>query len=252
MIRFPEGYDIVSGTQTQEKIDINQIFAIHDLFPSYRDLLETRQLDKSHIEALANTEESVLPAIKVVKINARGKVRCYIVDGYHRYAAACKRGDTHIRILSDLYETPESVLTDFFECNLKHGLTTNKATRSAYAVTLHKLYPDMGVSDIARAVKLNKSSVSRALKSYERKSELTEESTNSSDVRKIVSTITRLINLLSDYDGNSDTEKVENFIADVFETYGKNIKELQKVGKEFEIFLDASEIMRESIEARAI
>lgn len=230
---------IRDGTYTQQTIAIEDIIELDNLFPQYKNLIDTRGINASHVDVLANIDSHLLPAIKTVEVTYKGKIYYCLIDGYHRSHAALKRGDEEIKATTVSYDNAESIITDFFESNLKHGFTATKSTRTAYAVLMHNLNPDMSISDIARHVGINKSNVSRGLNKYRGDTETKQEKARNT-AKQVMQAMNKIVTLLSDY-GNGDKEIAEKFLQDFIGTYeSTNEKEQTKATDIFKEFLRVS------------
>ena len=129
-----------------------------------------RDLDMEHVERLKESEPGAIPPIETVRVQIGAGVYHAIVDGYHRREASIQRPDAAIRVRTGNYASEEAVIDTAFQSNLKHGKAASKGTRSDYAVWIWYNAPEgqePTMSEIARRVGLNKSTVSRAIKKAE-------------------------------------------------------------------------------------
>jgi hypothetical protein len=121
-----------------------------------------RQLNYDHVEHLVAMELQNVPPITVTRYNDRWLV----VGGYHRLEAAKLLKRESIRAISKNYSSTREMVEDAFTDNLEHGLILTKEDKASYAYWLSKTYPHMTHEDIAKKVKLERSSVSKILKKY--------------------------------------------------------------------------------------
>jgi ParB-like chromosome segregation protein Spo0J len=103
--------------------------------------------DEAHVERLAEAE-GPLPPILVHRLTMR------IVDGFHRVAAAQRRGQTEIEAYL-LDESLEAAFVTAVESNVTHGLPLSSADRRRAAVTILAAYPHWSDRAIAKSTGLS-------------------------------------------------------------------------------------------------
>jgi transposase-like protein len=134
----------------------------------------TRDIDEEHASHLAEVNPDDFPPVETVKVQLAQGVYYAVIDGRHRWYA-CAEQET-IKGVTRSYDNEAQVIEAAFRANLNHGKAASTQTRSDYAVWLY--YQDgsekPNLSEIARKVGVNVSTVSRAIKKALREEEAQE------------------------------------------------------------------------------
>src|SRR5262249_9300691 len=86
-----------------------------------------------------------------------------LLDGYHRVAAAIKRGFTQILAKCRTFWCEADIIEAIFDANAVNGLKVSRESRSAFAHWLWKRYPQLKYKDIGLRCGITPSAVSHAI-----------------------------------------------------------------------------------------
>src|SRR5262249_12389141 len=118
-----------------------------------------RELDPQHVADFRRSDPRKWPAIIITKTD----VGYLLLDGYHRVAAALKRGFTQILAECRTFQCEADIIEAIFDANAVKGLKISKESRSAFAHWLWKRYPQMKYKDIGLRCGISPSAVSHAI-----------------------------------------------------------------------------------------
>lgn len=184
MVTYIPGTDKIINLPLERAIPL-------DKSPIPNAIAAMRPLNQANLEALLEIEDaSQLPPIEVALIQ-EGYV---ILDGYHRYERAKLRKEDTIAAYARTYKSDYEVLNFAFSANLKHGLSANSTTRTAYALWLH-ITPDstgntISMREAARRAGITHVAVSKAYKKLQDSQEIeaTSEDDDVTEKRKAMKT----------------------------------------------------------------
>lgn len=150
-----------------EQVVILPLAAIIDI-----DAIPDRPLNIQHVDALVVTNEpDKWPPIIVTPIGEKyGRIA-----GKHRIEAARRLQLSGLRAVVRTYSSPAEMYSAMWEDNARNGLPPSTSQRKEYALTLHRLQPQLSLREIGRRAGLPHITVQRALDEMKRKAEETEE-----------------------------------------------------------------------------
>lgn len=126
-----------------------------------------RELDENHLESIIELEANELPPVEIVLV----KNGAILLDGYHRFERAKRKGETTLNAISRTYTSEYDVLNFAFSANLKHGLPANKLSRTTYGLWLYVTPNNEGknisLREASRIAGISHVALSNALKRME-------------------------------------------------------------------------------------
>lgn len=180
----------IPGSEKILQLPLERAIAL-DKSPIPNAIAAMRPINQVNLDSLLEVEDaSQLPPIEVVLI----KEGYIILDGYHRYERAKTKGEETIPAIARTYNSEYDVLNFAFSANIKHGLSANPTTRTAYALWLH-ITPDangdtLSMREAARRAGISHVAVSKAYKKLQDSQEIeaTSENDDITEIRKAMKT----------------------------------------------------------------
>lgn len=187
---------MLPGNGTTETIPLDRLVSLEDAgFDQWAWCI--RDIDEEYMSLLVESDDSGWPPLETVLVRINGQVCYAVIDGNHRWQAATHKKLATLKVIARTYQNENAVIEAAFQANLRHGLHASTSTRSDYAVWLYNNDPSdkPNLSEIARKVGVNKSTVSRAIKAWEASGNEDEESQGyreeASNAKKLVTALHR-------------------------------------------------------------
>jgi ParB-like chromosome segregation protein Spo0J len=118
-----------------------------------------RAIDEDHIYQLILSDPEIWPPI-LVTLTDQGYA---VIDGYHRWEAARKKGMKELPAECKAFPDLNAVVDATFRANFPHGLKSSIENRSDYARWLAATYPELTQQQIADRCQLKQPTVAKAL-----------------------------------------------------------------------------------------